>query len=177
MLTNDQVSAIRAQIALLQEELRVLLNPHTMTATENTIYSKILENLGEHLTLNEAVPAEVGCAEAVSKILSLSGIVVPSEGIPSTAALYEWLVVNPKFEKIDAPEQGAIIISPTGFGNGSVEGHTGFFGSFSKQFPDDWGICSNDSASGKFLETWSYERWIAYYSTVGSLPLYFFRAL
>lgn len=170
------IQQIRAELALLQEELRVALNPHTMTATENKIYSQAKLNLGQHLTLNNAVPAEVGCAEAVSKVLSLAGIVVPPGGIAGTATLYEWLVASTLFEKIDNAEQGAIIISPTGMGNGSVEGHTGLIGSFGLQFQNDWGVCSNDSASGKFLETWSLQRWIAYYEQLGGLPIYYFRA-
>lgn len=171
------IPQIRAQLALLEEELRVLLNPHTMTATEQKIYSQAKLHLGTHITLNNAVPAEEGCAEAASYILRAGGITVPNGGIAGTASLYEWLVANPAFQKIDEPEQGAIILSPTGMGNGSVEGHVGFFGSFGVQWPNDWGICSNDSASGKFLETWSYQRWQAYYAGVGNLPLYYFRAL
>lgn len=171
------IAEIKAELALLSEELRVALNPHTMTATESTIYTKAKLNLGVHLTLNNAVPAEEGCAEAVSKILSLAGISDGPSGIAGTATLYDWLVASPHFEKIDNPEQGAIIISPTGMGNGSVEGHTGIIGAFGVMFPNDWGICSNDSASGKFLETWSWERWNAMYGTVGNLPVYLFRAL
>lgn len=171
------IQEIKTQLATLQEELRVILNPHTMTAKENEIYSQAKLNLGNHLTLNNTVPAEVGCAEAVSKILSLANISVPPTGIAGTASLYEWLVTNPAFEKITNPEQGAIIVSPTGMGNGTIEGHTGIIGSFGVQFPNDWGICSNDSATGKFLETWSYERWIAYYEQSGGLPIYLFRAL
>lgn len=171
------IAEIRAELALLEEELRVALNPHTMTQTEEKIYSHAKLNLGKHLTLNNAVPAEVGCAEAVSKILSLSDIQVPTGGISGTYSLYEWLDTNKAFEKIDEPEQGAIIISPTSMGNGSVEGHVGIFGSFGVQFPIDWGICSNDSATGNFLETWSWQRWQAYYGAVGNLPCYIFRAL
>lgn len=148
-----------------------------MTATESKIYSQAKLHIGTHITLNNAVPAEVGCAEAVSYILRAAGLKVPNGGIAGTASLYEWLVANPAFEKVDDPEQGAVIISPTGTGNGSVEGHTGIVGSFGLQWPDDWGIVSNDSASGYFLETWSYARWKAYYASVGNLPIYFFRAV
>lgn len=171
------IAEMRTLLAQLQEELRVILNPHTMTAKENEIYSQAKLNLGIHLTLDNAVAAEVGCAETVSKILSLAGIPVPSEGIAGTASLYEWLLTNPAFEKITNPEQGAIIISPTGMGNGSIEGHTGIIGGFGVQFPNDWGVCSNDSATGKFLETWSLTRWQAYYEQSGGLPIYLFRAL
>lgn len=170
------IQEIKSQLQLLQEELRTLLNPHAMTTTEEQIYSHAKLNLNVHLTLNNAVPAEVGCAEAVSKVLSLAGIPVPPGGIPGTYALYEWLDTNPLFEKIDAPEQGAIIISPTGMGNGSIEGHVAICGAYGQMYPIDWGLMSNDSASGKFLETWSWERWKAYYGTLGGLPLYIFRA-
>lgn len=176
-MSNLTIAQLKAELALLQEELRVLMNPHTMTATENKIYSQAKLHLGFHITLNNAVPAEVGCAEAVSYILRAAGLVVPSGGIAGTESLYEWLVANPKFEKIDNAEEGAIIISPTGMGNGLVEGHTGIVGGFGVMFPNEWGICSNDSASGKFMETWSYERWVVYYGATGSLPIYFFRAL
>lgn len=168
---------MRAKLALLVEELRVALNPHQMTTGESEIYKQAKLNLHVHLTLNEAVPHEVGCAEAVSKVLSLAGISVPPGGIAGTASLYEWLTANPHFQKIDHPEQGAVIVSPTGMGNGSIEGHTGIIGGFGLQFPIDWGICSNDSASGKFLETWSYERWLDYYQKTGGLPVYLFRAI
>lgn len=171
------IAEMRILLAQLQEELRVALNPHTMTATENEIYVKAKVSLNSHMTLNNAVPAEVGCAEAVSAVLSLAGVSVPAEGIAGTASLYEWLVTNPHFEKIDEFEQGAIIVSPTGFGNGTIEGHTGIVGGFGVQFPNDWGICSNDSASGKFLETWSGQRWESYYQKAGGLPIYLFRAI
>lgn len=171
------VAEIRAELALLEEELRVALNPHAMTATEEKIYTQVKLNLGKHLTLDEAVPAEVGCAEAVSKVLSLSGINVPPQGISGTYSLYEWLDTNSAFQKIDEPEQGAILISPTGMGDGSVEGHVGIFCAFNLQWKNDWAIASNDSASGNFLETWSWQRWQAYYEAVGKLPCYIFRAL
>lgn len=170
------IAEIKEKIAFLQEQLRVLLNPHIMTTNEQKIYMQAKLHLGVHLTLNEAVPIDVGCAEAVSKILSLAGISVPSGGIPGTASLYEWVLTNPLFEKIDAPEQGAIVISATGTGNGLIEGHTGIFGSFGLQFPHDWGVMSNDSATGKLLETWSWERWQAYYQRAGGLLPHIFRA-
>lgn len=172
------IQEIKQKIAALQQQLSLLLNPSSqMTSMENKIYTQTKLQLGKHLTLNDAIPAEVGCAEAVSKILALAGVSVPTDGIAGTASLYEWLVTNTSFVKIDVPEQGAILISPTGMGNGSVEGHTGIIGAFGVMFPGDWGICSNDSATGKWLETWSYERWKSYYEVVGNLPLYFFRTV
>lgn len=169
------ITEIKAQLALLQEELRVVLNPHAMTLTEEKLFSQAKLNFGKHLTLNNAIPAEVGCAECVSKLLSLVGISDGPLGIPGTASLYEWLVTSPKFQKIDHPEQGAIIISPTGMGNGSIPGHTGIIGEFGGKYLIDWTIYSNESASGLLKDQWSYERWLSYYQTTGELPIYLFR--
>ena len=169
------IPELKARIAELEAELQTIINTISMTGQE--IYAQAAANLGKHLTLNDNVPAEEGCAEAVSKVLSLAGISDGAGGIPGTATLYAWLSASPLFERIDAPQEGAIIISPTGMGNGTVEGHTGIIGVFGKQYPGDWGICSNDSASGLFLERWSYKRWLAYYHGTGGLPVVIFKAV
>lgn len=133
---------------------------------------------GEHLTLNNNVPAEVGCAEAVSTVLLKSGITgVPVTGFAGTAVLYNWLRTNPQFTQITTPEPGCVLISPTGQGNGKIPGHTGIVGSFGVAYASDWGVCSNDSNSGLFLELWSIQKWITYYAQYGGLPMYYFRAV
>lgn len=172
------IQETKQEIAMLQEQLRVLLNPHAMTANEQKIYTIAKLHLGQHLTENEAVPAEVGCMECVSKILSLAGYSLPSGGIAGTATGYDYFNENNKlFEKIDALEQGAIVVFVTGTGNGSIEGHIFIVGMFGLQFVGDWGLMSNDSATGKLLETWSWERALAYYQGVGNLVPHIFRAL
>lgn len=172
------IADIKAKIALLQEELRVLLNPHVMTPNEEKMYTQAKLHLGQHLTLNEAVPAEVGCMEAISKVLALAGYSVPSGGIAGTATGLAWfLTYSGLFEEIHALEQGAILLYVTGTGNGSIEGHIFVCAAFGLQFQNDWGLMSNDSASGKFLETWSYERAKAYYEQAGGLPSRIFRAI
>lgn len=148
-----------------------------MTPLESAIYSAAKENLGVHLTLNPNVSPEVGCAEAVSKLLSLAGVPIPLKGIAGTAALLAWLQANPDFEAVDAPEQGAIIVSATGTGNGSVEGHTGVFGAMGAMYVNDWGICSNDSNTGTLREQWYYTDWVQWYQTTGGLTTKIFRAL
>ena len=148
-----------------------------MTPTEQNIFNVAKDNLGIHLTLDPNVSPEMGCAEAVSKILSLAGISVPKRGIPGTAALLAWLQVNPDFEAIEVPEQGAIIVSATGSGNGSFPGHTGIFGAFGAMYVGDWGICSNDSATGRLREQWCLKDWVHYYETVGGMKTWYFRAI
>lgn len=167
---------IRAKIASLLQTLALLINSRPTSMKEQLVYQKASASLGKHMTLNEAVPHEVGCAEAVSAVLALAGISTGSHGIAGTASLDAWLASNANFERIGMPEAGAIIVSATGTGNGSVEGHTGFFGLFNKQYPGDWGVLSNDSATGLFMERWSWTRWQAYYKTVGGLNVHIYRA-
>lgn len=149
-----------------------------MTLTETKIYNEAKACLGQHITLNPAVSPEVGCAEAVSYVLLKAGIAaIPQAGIAGTAQLYTWLSTNPHFIRVEAPEQGAVIISPTGLGNGTVEGHTGILGAFGVQFPNEYGILSNNSDNGLFQEKWNLLTWYENYGQKGGLPVAIFRAL
>jgi hypothetical protein len=149
-----------------------------MTPTQQKIYNNLLVYLETHCTLDNSVPVDVGCAEAVSFILKKSGVAgLPLTGIAGTATLYEWLSHNLAFKRVYAPEPGALIISPSGYGNNSVSGHTGFVGKYGKMYPGDFGIVSNDSNTGLLLELWDVKRWQKYYGVQGGLPVAFFRAL
>lgn len=149
-----------------------------MTPTQQKIYNEAKNSLGKHLTLNSSVPNDVGCAEAVSFVLKNAGITgIPAEGYAGTADLYRWLLANPAFKLIEQPEQGAIIVSPTGFGNGLVEGHTGILGAFGVQFSNEYGILSNNSDDGLFEEKWNLLTWWENYGLKGHLPVALFRAL
>jgi hypothetical protein len=149
-----------------------------MTSTQQKIYQIAKDSLGKHLTLNPNVPNEVGCAEAVSFVLKNAGITgIPAAGYAGTADLYRWLLANPQFKLIEQPEQGAVIVSPTGFGNNTVEGHTGILGGFGVQFPNEFGILSNNSDNGLFQEKWNLLTWWLNYGEKGHLPVAFFRAI
>lgn len=149
-----------------------------MTLKGTAVYNWAKNSLGRHITLNDAIPHDVGCAEALSYVLRNAGLTgIPATGIPGTASLYQFLSTNPQFQRILAPEKGAIIISPTGAGNGTVEGHTGILGGLSVMYWGDYGICSNNSDTGLFLELWNLKRWRQYYAAQGGLPVAFFRVL
>ncbi len=157
-------------LGLKQEQLnKIPMN------TPNKLYDAAKACIGKHITLNEAVPAMVGCAEAVSYVLTEIGVNDGPQGIASTASLDTWLRSDHRFLSINAPEEGAILVSPTGYGNGSIEGHTGVIAAFNTEFPNDWGIMSNDSPTGKFLERWCIARWALYYSKTGGLPMHYYR--
>lgn len=148
------------------------MNPQTQK-----IYANALKYYGQHVTLNNNIPAEFGCAEAVSFLLKQSGIVgLPATGISGTATLYQWFLANPKFTRLQSPQEGCIIVSPTGYGNNTVSGHTGIVGALGKVFPGDYGIVSNDSQTGLLLELWNLTHWRKFYQQVGDLPVAFFLA-
>lgn len=140
-----------------------------MNETETRVYQVIKDNLGEHLTLNENVPAEVGCCECMSKVMQLAGISVPSHGIAGTPALLAWFIANPDFVEKTVPEQGAFVVFATGSGNGKVEGHTGAFCAFNVMYVDDWGVASNDSNTGTMREQWAWKKMLAYYQDYGGI--------
>lgn len=144
-----------------------------MNPTSQKIYDeakKCLEPVPLHVTLNPQVPNDVGCAEAVSYILKNAGIEgIPAEGFPGTIGLWAFLSANPLFICTNFPEAGAILVSVTDTGNGKVEGHTGIVGMFGLQFPEDYGIISNNSDTGLVLETWSWSAWQKNYSELGQL--------
>lgn len=140
--------------------------PTTLTKAEQ-LYALAKSLLGQHLSLNEAVPWGVGCAEAISKILvefDVTGI--PPKGIEGTAALQDFLSTSPQFTEIYTYTPGAIIISATGSGNGKIRGHVGVCGFNS--------IMSNSSETGKWDTVWDIKRWTDYYHIYGGIPIRYF---
>lgn len=149
-----------------------------MTPQQNVIHNLLVQYLGKHCTLNPQIPSDVGCAEAASFLLKEAGISDGSAGIAGTEALLTWVESRPDlFQEIFIPEESALLISATGTGNGSVEGHTGFFGAFNVEYTDDWGIVSNDSNTGLLREQWSFAEWTKWYTQLGGITPRIFRIL
>lgn len=167
------IEQLKEKIRFLKSFLLGLLQTQ-LPIPMSKLYTLAKQCLGEHITLNQSVPDDVGCAEAVSYVLKQAGIPLPAEGIAGTAALYQWLSTNALFKVAQAPTAGAILISPTGSGNGIVEGHTGIVGQYNVQFSGDWGIMSNNSDNGLFQEKWSLTAWEENYTQKGGLPMYYF---
>lgn len=136
---------------------------------QERLYNVAKESLGKHMTLNQNVSAEVGCAEAVSKVLQNAGVAgIPALGIAGTSALYDFLHEDVQFDEVTTPQAGDVIVSPTGWpGAVLAHGHVGIVGNY--------GILSNDSQTGLFKENWTLETWRKYYSDYGNLPTKYFR--
>lgn len=137
------------------------------TVTQLRIYNTAAAALGKHITLDPSVPPDLGCAEAVSYVLKMSGFLLPEAGIAGTSALYIWLQRN--FIPVTNPIFGDIIISPTGFSSiGSSHGHTGIVAKY--------GILSNDSDTGLFLEKYTLTSWHQYFAVTEGFPVFYFRS-
>lgn len=146
--------------------LPVKPTPMPQTKVE-ALYTLAKSLIGYHLTLNEAVPWGVGCAEAVSKVLTdfdISGI--PHAGIEGTAALAAFLSKSQQFNEIYTYTPGAVLVAATGSGNGKIRGHTGICGHTT--------IMSNNSETGKWDTQWDIARWEAYYGGFGGIHTRYF---
>jgi len=163
-----------ALIKQLEELKRQLLNMAKPT-NRQLLYQTAKDALGKTLVRdNEATEideAEVGCARAVN-FLHKKTFGKEIGGGASTLKLYQALMTDLTFEEIQEAETGAIVISPTGMGNGKIVGHVGICGA--------QGIMSNDSRK-EYRGTWrlnfSYQFWSAYYHARGGLPILYFRKL
>jgi hypothetical protein len=110
----------------------------------------------------------VGCSESVTRILYTLGII--NNVITGTYTLFEWLNTSGRFMKVQIPKAGDVILSPTGLGNGKIQGHTGIMDSNNR-------ILSNDSMSGKLLSNYTITTWSARYKVLGGLPVYYYRII
>lgn len=133
----------------------------------NEIYNVAAANLGRHLTLNNSVSEEVGCAEALSWILLNAGFNIPAGGIANVNGLIDWMLQN-GFEELHAPITGAIIAAHNPDRNNPNFAHIGVC--------LKTGIGSNTSANGLFQENYSYQGWNNYFGSHGSHTRYFYHA-
>lgn len=147
----------------------------SLDTAQDRIYGVAKAHLGMHITLNPTVPADVGCAEAVSFILKNAGITgFPVNGFASTADLNVYLVdSSSQFKRLIEPSDatpGCVWISPSGYSStGAPHGHVGISGKY--------GILSNDSATGLFLELWTPESWQTYYEQKLGFPIFVYQAV
>lgn len=175
MTNQEWIEYLKSKIGALKEVLKnqIFMQPDYHSEKSLTIYEVAKGSLGRHLTLNNNVPPELGCAEAVSAVLIKSGITgIPPKGFEGTNDLYTFLQESPLFVDIANAEDGAIIVSPSKIGaNGQITTH-GHVGICAK-----YGILSNESDNGLFAEKFSYQSWNDYYVHTLGLPVYFFRAV
>lgn len=165
LLTNFIIS-FKKQMPMPQEE-------NTPIAPESTnqekLYAIAKSLLKKHLTLDESVPKNVGCAQALSYVLKECGYPMYPKGISGTASLYYWLQDQKNhFEEVEAGKPGDIIINVTGTGVSTRRGHVGVVGKYQ--------IMSNNSITGKWDTSWVLRDWLRFYEEQGKMKTHYFRA-
>lgn len=155
---------LQAELSRLQK-LFALLFPNYKVKL--TIYQTSLTYLGSDASPLDRVDDDVACAESVTTILN------KYMGMPiifGTATLYEYLQKSSKWREVSLPMAGDIIISPTGYGNGSLIGHVGIVGQNQQ-------IMSNSSATGKWSANFTISTWNARYKAKGGFPVKFYKLI
>jgi len=144
--------------------------PVVLTNREK-LYNMAKSCLGRDASPSDVAPDELGCAETINYVYKQTfGKPIATPGI-STTQLYETMRRSSKFQKIEDPLFGDIIISPTGTGHNPQmpNGHVGIVGKY--------GIMSNSSSNGKFEQNYTLTSWIKRYKVTGGYPVIFFRVL
>lgn len=150
-------------------------NPVSETNNRLKLYNTALQCLGKDASPNDVAPDEYGCAETVNAIHKMA-FGSPIGGDISTYRLYDALKKSNVFVKVDRPLEGDIIISPTGYGNGSMpSGHVGIMGTINNNDINLSTIMSNTSKTGIFLENYTLAGWKVRYREKGGYPVEYWR--
>jgi hypothetical protein len=137
------------------------------TPAGEKLYQTALSLMGHNLCPQNN---EFGCAESVNEVV-FDAFGDYAGGDLSTARLYLSIQNNSKFVQITSPVQGDIIVSPTGYGNGSLpNGHVGIVGA-------NGVIMSNTSATGLWSQNYTLSSWKKRYADLGGFPVFYFRRL
>lgn len=123
--------------------------------------------LCEGNALYSIVDKDVACAESVSRLLlNVDSTILPNV-ITGTWTFYDFLTKSARFERVNIPGKGDIVLSPTGFGNGKIKnGHIGIVA-------HDGIIYSNASMTGKWTPNYTLKTWWARWGTNGYPVLYY----
>lgn len=132
------------------------------------IYEVAKSCYGKDISIDQSIPNNVQCSAAVSFILNKVPCGFPASGFADTFELDAWLAQSQDFKEVPFAEAdyGDVIVSPR---NGPVHGHCGIIAKY--------GILSNDSATGLFLEFFSEASWKEYFGMLRGLEIHIYRAV
>lgn len=149
--------------------LKFNINKNMETLSQK-LHNKAIECFKTDVTPKDEVPDSVACAITVNTIHKLAfGDEIG--GSASTYLLYNALLKRKDFKKVETPEPGDIIISPTGYaGKGGTlsNGHVGIVTSNAY-------VLSNNSKTGLLDNYFTLKSWSDYYGIKGKFPIYYFR--
>lgn len=133
-----------------------------------SIYDMAKSCLGKDLCGNTNIA--YGCAETVNSIVeAATGQTIG--GGASTYLMYQCLIMQPaRFQNVQSPIAGDIIISPSGYSTkGVANGHVGIVGKF--------GVLSNNSTTGLLQEEYTLESWSDFFGVKEGFPIYYFHVI
>lgn len=148
---------LRAKKTLEDFELKLF-----SLSNSESLHTLAKSSVGKDVSPLDQAPDELGCAESVSNLIKMIERDFPIH--VSTARLFE--ECSRRYKRTLEIKPGYILISPTGYGNGKVIGHTGIIG--------ESVIYSNNSNTGLWDDKWTIDTWVKYYRGKGGLPLYVF---
>lgn len=159
-----------AFIRLILEGFRDLfqyLKPPMKPTNQERLYQTAKDSLGRDASPKDIAPDNLGCAETISEIIRKALPEIYCPVMTGTQELFNFLKTSPDFQQVLVPDPGSVIICVTGTGNGLVaHGHAGIIGKY--------GICSNDSRSGLFLENYTLDSWKRYFEVKGGFKSHYF---
>jgi hypothetical protein len=135
--------------------------PMPVKSARLRLYDLARKNLGKNVRPLRIAPQHLGCAEAVSNLLSQLDPTFPQDTV-STVKLNAKLFY--RFEQTKIYKPGCVIISPT---DGTSIGHVGIMGE--KEI-----IYSNNSITGLWDKHFTLGTWIQRYREQSNLPIYFY---
>lgn len=163
----QQLQNLKFQLLILLQQIP----PPQGLNNREKLYYAAKAALGTDASPNDVAPDEYGCVESVACIFRKAfGYSIGEE--LSTYRLYEALRKSPLWTMVplSASLKGDLILSPSGLGNGSISGHTGYFG-------ENGVIMSNDSATGLFSTKYDVKKWVERYQQKGGMPVFVFRKI
>lgn len=153
------------------DRLVSLISSYFMNPDETNqgkLYLEAVLSIGKDASPIDLAGDSNGCAESVTNVLRKILPEVPV--ILGTYTLLEHLKQSPRFQQTVFLRPGTIVICATGTGNGRIQGHVGIVG---KQAI----IMSSDSATGLWLENFTYGSWYHKYHNVGGFKVYLFAVI
>ncbi len=177
-MTRDQIiihiqSTLREiQVSLDKLKKETFVKNTKMEENKKKLYDAAVSFLGKDASPRDIADDEYGCAESVNEVYKTAfGKYISPSNILSTRVLYETMLISPIFRSTETPQEGTIIVSPTGYSKkGAKNGHVGICGK-------NGIVISNDSKSGLFLEYYTIASWRLYYEKKLGFPVYFFNCI
>ncbi len=140
----------------------------------DVLYRTAKSCLGMDASPSDEAPDEYGCMESVDNVVkkAFGRFINDTRYTPTLSTLegFKILRKSDNFVPVQEPLPGDIILSPTSLGNGNLRnGHVGIVGFY--------GIMSNDSATGRFMQNYTLKSWTARYKDQGGFPILFYRRI